>query len=189
MVNKTAKEAITKCENHGEKDQGEDFARRYTNSFKSVRLVDHKNCRVCSCQLQEFAESTTLCRHVALARYFEESNIDEKNEAHLEAYCNKMCDVGSSQPPRLTIGLLQQSSSSPTCYQRDRRVPYSISMCSCARSTGGGRGRITSAERHHFPFFTGHYAYFRTRPCVKQYCWSITTNTSPYTGSHNGISA
>jgi hypothetical protein len=39
MVNKTAKEAITKCENKGEKDLGEDFARRYTNSFKSVSSV------------------------------------------------------------------------------------------------------------------------------------------------------
>jgi hypothetical protein len=39
MVDKTAKKAATQCENNGEKDQGEDFARRYTNSFKSVSIL------------------------------------------------------------------------------------------------------------------------------------------------------
>lgn len=39
MVNKTAKEAMTKCETKGEKEQGEDFARRYTNSFRSVSNI------------------------------------------------------------------------------------------------------------------------------------------------------
>lgn len=39
MVNKTAKEAMTKCEAKGEKEQGEDFARRYTNSFRSVSNI------------------------------------------------------------------------------------------------------------------------------------------------------
>jgi hypothetical protein len=39
MVDKTAKEAVTKCDKKGEKDLGEDFARRYTNSFKSVSFI------------------------------------------------------------------------------------------------------------------------------------------------------
>ena len=39
MVDKTAKEAIRKCDANGEREQGEDFARRYTNSFKSVSLL------------------------------------------------------------------------------------------------------------------------------------------------------
>lgn len=30
---------------------------------------------------------------MAIARYFEEANIDQKNDEHLKAYCDKMCDV------------------------------------------------------------------------------------------------
>jgi len=41
MIDKTAKEAVTKCDKKGEKDLGEDFARRYTNSFKSVSHFNH----------------------------------------------------------------------------------------------------------------------------------------------------
>jgi len=41
MVDKTAREAVTKCDKKGEKDLGEDFARRYTNSFKSVSTFNH----------------------------------------------------------------------------------------------------------------------------------------------------
>lgn len=68
-------------------------------------------------QLQTFAESTTICRHVALARYFEESNIDEANEKHLEAYCNKMCDVSVPRRARLIVDMRQQSGRSETSDQ------------------------------------------------------------------------
>jgi hypothetical protein len=36
MVYKTANEAVNKCTAHNEQAEGEDFHRRYTNSFKSV---------------------------------------------------------------------------------------------------------------------------------------------------------
>lgn len=44
-------------------------------------------------QLQSYAEAVDGCRHIAIARYFGESKIDEKDEEHLKAYCDKMCDV------------------------------------------------------------------------------------------------
>lgn len=104
MVYKTARETVTKCTAKGEQELGEDFARRYTNSFKSVSSPTRLSA---DAKLQTFAESTTRCRHVALARYFEESNIDESNGKHLEAYCNKMCDVSRSFGAELIADMCQ----------------------------------------------------------------------------------
>ncbi|KAJ7439243.1 ATP-dependent DNA helicase [Mycena latifolia] len=42
--------------------------------------------------LVQFAESTEICRHVAICRYFGEP-IDEADEEVLRKYCNKMCDI------------------------------------------------------------------------------------------------
>ncbi|KAF7299551.1 ATP-dependent DNA helicase [Mycena chlorophos] len=42
--------------------------------------------------LIDFAESTTVCRHVAICRYFGEP-IDEKDTNMVRKYCNKMCDI------------------------------------------------------------------------------------------------
>ncbi|KAJ7274146.1 P-loop containing nucleoside triphosphate hydrolase protein [Mycena rebaudengoi] len=42
--------------------------------------------------LVQFAESTTICRHVSICRYFGEP-IDAADEALVRKYCNKMCDI------------------------------------------------------------------------------------------------
>ncbi|KAF8155773.1 P-loop containing nucleoside triphosphate hydrolase protein [Crassisporium funariophilum] len=42
--------------------------------------------------LINFAESTTLCRHVSICRYFGEP-IDEKDLKIVKLYCNQMCDI------------------------------------------------------------------------------------------------
>ncbi|KAJ7160113.1 ATP-dependent DNA helicase [Mycena filopes] len=42
--------------------------------------------------LVEFAESTEICRHVAICRYFGEP-IDTKDKDVVGKYCNKMCDI------------------------------------------------------------------------------------------------
>ncbi|KAF8799355.1 ATP-dependent DNA helicase [Phlegmacium glaucopus] len=42
--------------------------------------------------LVKFAESTTLCRHVSICRYFGEP-IDENDKKVLNMYCNQMCDI------------------------------------------------------------------------------------------------
>ncbi|KAF8909050.1 P-loop containing nucleoside triphosphate hydrolase protein [Gymnopilus junonius] len=42
--------------------------------------------------LVQLAENHTLCRHVAICRYFGES-IDEEDEQVIHSYCNNMCDV------------------------------------------------------------------------------------------------
>ncbi|KAG7562648.1 hypothetical protein FFLO_01915 [Filobasidium floriforme] len=43
-------------------------------------------------QVQHYAEATTLCRHVAICRYFGEK-IDEANPVTAKNYCDNMCDV------------------------------------------------------------------------------------------------
>lgn len=45
-------------------------------------------------QLIKLAESTTLCRHISVCRFFGEK-INEADPAMLTAYCSGMCDVGS----------------------------------------------------------------------------------------------
>ncbi|KAJ7643735.1 ATP-dependent DNA helicase [Roridomyces roridus] len=42
--------------------------------------------------LVQFAESTEICRHVAICRYFGEP-IDLKDEELVKKYCNNMCDI------------------------------------------------------------------------------------------------
>ncbi|KAJ6585409.1 P-loop containing nucleoside triphosphate hydrolase protein [Mycena capillaripes] len=42
--------------------------------------------------LIQFAESTSICRHVAICRYFGEP-IDMDDEEVVKKYCNKMCDI------------------------------------------------------------------------------------------------
>ncbi|KAJ7464681.1 ATP-dependent DNA helicase [Mycena galericulata] len=42
--------------------------------------------------LVQFAESTEVCRHVAICRYFGEP-IDMADEEVVKKYCNKMCDI------------------------------------------------------------------------------------------------
>lgn len=65
-----------KKEKSGSDDDEVDI-HRGVNSFKMV---------------QHFAESTTLCRHVAVCRYFGEK-IDETDPEIAKLYCDGMCDV------------------------------------------------------------------------------------------------
>jgi hypothetical protein len=43
-------------------------------------------------QVQHYAESTTLCRHIAICRYFGEK-IDETDKEVAKTYCDNMCDI------------------------------------------------------------------------------------------------
>ncbi len=43
-------------------------------------------------QVQQYAESTTTCRHVFICRYFGEK-VDDTDEEIKKLYCNNMCDV------------------------------------------------------------------------------------------------
>ncbi|KAF7298698.1 ATP-dependent DNA helicase [Mycena indigotica] len=58
--------------------------------------------------LIDLAESTTLCRHVAICRYFGEA-IDSSDAGMVRKYCNKMCDICKN--PAKTKGLHQKLSS------------------------------------------------------------------------------
>ncbi|KAF9046112.1 P-loop containing nucleoside triphosphate hydrolase protein, partial [Panaeolus papilionaceus] len=58
--------------------------------------------------LIQFAESSKLCRHVSICRYFGEP-IDETNEELLKIYCNKMCDV-CKYPQKVKLKIANLSS-------------------------------------------------------------------------------
>jgi hypothetical protein len=73
--------------------------------------------------VQHYAEATTLCRHVAICRYFGEK-IDEANPVTAKNYCDNMCDVSSRSKRRgsliiidfeLLIGLRQSGESCYSC--------------------------------------------------------------------------
>jgi hypothetical protein len=53
-------------------------------------------------QLVALAESSKICRHVSICRYFGEK-IDEKKPELLKAYCNNMCDVCRSADASLSL--------------------------------------------------------------------------------------
>ena len=69
------------------------------DSFKQVSIdcavrTDCVSLNYVDLQVQHYAESTTLCRHVAICRYFGEK-IDELNPSTAKNYCDNMCDVGT----------------------------------------------------------------------------------------------
>lgn len=96
QVDGTTTKVYNKRIEEGDTKGVDDYQRRYTNSFKAV---SYHQLLVLSAavdiQLQAYAEtdSSLICRHIAIARYFEEDNIDDKNVEHIKAYCDKMCDV------------------------------------------------------------------------------------------------
>ncbi|PPQ71044.1 hypothetical protein CVT24_011925 [Panaeolus cyanescens] len=58
--------------------------------------------------LIQFAESSKLCRHVSICRYFGEP-IDDTNEELVKIYCDKMCDV-CKYPQKVKLKIANLSS-------------------------------------------------------------------------------
>ncbi|KAF9560908.1 ATP-dependent DNA helicase [Agrocybe pediades] len=58
--------------------------------------------------LVDYAENSTICRHVLICKYFGE-DIDEEDPATVKAYCDNMCDVCKS-PEKVRQRILKLSS-------------------------------------------------------------------------------
>ncbi|KAK7022124.1 ATP-dependent DNA helicase [Favolaschia claudopus] len=76
-VKRWVKQSLSKRTNAAERVSGPEPSQRALDSLTS---------------LLQFAESTKICRHVAICRYFGEA-IDLDDKEVVGKYCNKMCDI------------------------------------------------------------------------------------------------
>lgn len=87
----------------GKKDSSP--SERGVDSFKTVRPTGFP---FLTSKVQHYAEKTTLCRHVAICRFFGEK-IDEKDKDIAKRYCDGMCDVSGFSTTRSNVQVCKDS--------------------------------------------------------------------------------